>query len=71
MNLLQRLFGSRKPALNKPVVGGHVKNAHQHKWNLQYRTGNPMDGQSEVCKCDCGQWSVRHYGQAEYNLISS
>ena len=24
MNLLQRLFGSRKPALNKPVVSGSL-----------------------------------------------
>ncbi len=29
MNLLQRLFGSRKPALNKPVVSGSCYDAHQ------------------------------------------
>lgn len=45
--------------------------AHQHEWKLQYRTGNAFDGKSEVCKCDCGQWAVRHYGQREYILLDN
>jgi hypothetical protein len=72
MNLIKRITDKlrRKPLLVKPVVSGHVKNAHLHKWELQYRTGNATGGKSEVCKCQCGQWAVRHYGQAEYNLIN-
>lgn len=44
--------------------------AHAHKWDLQYRTGNADDGKSDVCKCKCGQWAVRHYGKAEYTLLN-
>ena len=43
---------------------------HEHKWELQYRTGNPIDGKSEVVKCSCNQWAVRHFGEAKYNLIN-
>lgn len=43
---------------------------HEHQFVLQYRTGNPFDGQTDVCKCDCGQWGIRHYGQAEYIPIN-
>jgi hypothetical protein len=57
--------------LTKPAVSGNVKNVHKHKWILQYRTGNPLDGKSDVCKCECGQWAVRHYGKAEYHLLDS
>lgn len=42
---------------------------HEHIWKLEYRTGNPEDGKSEVCSCECGQWSVRHYGQADRVML--
>lgn len=61
-NLFKRFF--TKPIVVEPI------NKHTHIWKLQYRTGNPEDGKSEVCRCECGQWAVRHYGKAEYHLLN-
>lgn len=43
---------------------------HIHEWRLEYRTGTPIEGKSEVCSCECGIWSVRHYGKAERHIIN-
>ena len=44
---------------------------HEHKYEFQYRTGSPQDGQSEVGKCECGGWGVRHYGQAHFKSLTN
>ena len=43
---------------------------HEHIWELKYYTGNANEGKSEVSKCKCGQWGVRHYGQADHILLN-
>ncbi len=63
-DLFKWLFGRKEKAATLPKNEAHV-----HKWELQYRTGNPHNGQSEVCKCKCEQWAVRHYGTAVYILL--
>lgn len=42
---------------------------HQHSWEFQYFTGNPNKGQSDVNKCECGKWAVRHYGKSEFIIL--
>lgn len=46
-----------------------VKKEHRHDWKYQYSTGNANDGKSQVSKCDCGKWAVRHFGQAEIIIL--
>jgi len=58
MKLFRNIFKSKKPTI------------HQHDFKIRYRTGNPENGQSDVCKCECGQWAVRHYGK-DYKLIDN
>jgi hypothetical protein len=50
------------------------KKVHLHNWQLQYQTGNAMDGKSDVVKCDCGQMAVYHRNPAngethKYHLL--
>ena len=40
-----------------------------HKWDYQYSTGDPKQGKSQVSKCVCGKWAVRHYGQSDMTII--
>ncbi len=47
MNLLKMLFGSRKPALNKPVVSGSV-----YRYPMTY---------DQPCQIDCRVTSCKFY----------
>lgn len=40
---------------------------HKHSFVFQYYTGK--QGKTAVCKCSCGQWSIRHWGEYEYVLM--
>jgi len=67
------LFKKKEP-IDINVVDDFLKKKpkveeHQHDWKFQYSTGNPTQGKSQVCKCDCGRWAVRHYGDSEYTLL--
>lgn len=42
---------------------------HKHDWKYQYSTGNANDGKSQVSKCECGKWAVRHYGKSEMTIL--
>jgi hypothetical protein len=46
-----------------------VGKQHEHHFILQYRTGNAIDGKTEVLMCDCGQWAIRPSGAGEYILL--
>lgn len=46
-----------------------LKPTHIHDWELQYRTGNAFDGKTDVCKCKCGTWAIRHFGQKDYIVV--
>ena len=55
MKLLKRLFGSRKPALNKPVVSGSVFKGDCDK-NIHWYVGIYSQGQWIYNKCAyCGK----------------
>jgi hypothetical protein len=69
---MKSLILALKRLFCKADVSGHVKNEPQHKhdWKYQYNTGNAYDGKSQVSKCDCGKWAVRHYGQSEMIILA-
>ena len=57
MNILKMLFGSRKPALNKPVVSGSV-----YRYPMTY---------DQPCQIDCRVTSCKFYqGAGVCNNIS-
>lgn len=49
---------------------------HEHEWCFEYYGGRkegasqdtPM---SEICSCECGLMSVRHFGEKEYTILSA
>lgn len=54
---------------------------HMHEWQPQYTTGTHDSkwvrgdkvgfGKSTVFKCECGQWSVKHWGDDVYTLLKN
>lgn len=52
---------------------------HEHQWEPQYSTGTSDTkwirdgkigfGKSMVFKCECGKWSVKHYGDDVHVLL--
>jgi hypothetical protein len=70
---MKKFIQTIKGFFAKPIsVIGHVKNEpqHKHEWKYQYSTSDPIDGKSQVSKCNCGKWAVRHYGQAEMIILA-
>lgn len=68
--ILEGLFGWKNSKQNSTPKKKETS-VHEHDWEFQYSTGNPTQGKSQVSKCACGQWGVRHYGQKEINLIDN
>ena len=42
---------------------------HVHLFIFQHYTGKSINNKISVCKCKCGQWSIRHFGDSKYILM--
>jgi len=61
MNLLQRLFGSRNPALNKPVVSGSALPKANPYILFWYRAGWSKT-KTEKNNAKYWEWEIMHNG---------